>query len=482
MFNARAISVCSFLIVFTGLCLAQVDTAWVRHYNGPPGNSIDQAVALAVDNSGNVYVTGRSNGSGFYPDYATIKYAPNGDTLWVRRYNGPGNFSDEASALAVDTNGNVYVTGRTHWGGGDWDYATIKYAPNGDILWVRRYDGPQGSGYDRAVALALDDSGNVYVTGYCETAFTFFDYATIKYAPNGDTLWVRRYNGPGNLDDGANGLAVDNDGNVYVTGYSNGGGSYYDYATIKYAPNGDTVWVRRYNGPGNSDDSASALAVDNNGNVYVTGESYGSGSYYDYATIKYKSNGDTAWVRRYNGPADSTDGGYALAVDTNGNVYVTGYSTGSGTPQDYATIKYKPNGDTAWVRRYNGPVNGTDVANALAVDDSGNVYVTGYSTGIGSYYDYATIKYDQASCVAKPGDANASGTHTLGDAIAIVNYIFTKPGCSPTPMCWLSNLLCRGDWDGSTTVTLSDVIRAVNFIFSKPGGPWNAVSIGVCCL
>ena len=85
-------------------------------------------------------------------------------------------------------------------------------------------------------------------------------------------------------------------------------------------------------------------------------------------------------------------------------------------------------------------------------------------------------------CAAKPGDANASGTYTLGDAIAIVNYIFSKPGCVPLPTCWLSGLLCRGDWNGSGTVTLADAIRAVNYVFNKPGGPWNALPVGLCCL
>jgi len=114
------------------------------------------------------------------------------------------------------------------------------------------------------------------------------------------------------------------------------------------------------------------------------------------------------------------------------------------------------------------------------VDPSGNVYVTGYSTGIGTSGDVTTIKYTQ--CSAKAGDANASGTYTLGDAIAIVNYIFNKPGCTPMPLCWLSGMLCRGDWNGSGTVTLADAIRAVNYIFNKPGGPWDAVPIGECCL
>jgi len=93
-----------------------------------------------------------------------------------------------------------------------------------------------------------------------------------------------------------------------------------------------------------------------------------------------------------------------------------------------------------------------------------------------------TKKIAFKECIALPGDANASGTYTLADVIAIVNYIFNKPGCTPMPLCWLSGLLCRGDWNGSGTVSLVDVIQAVNYIFNKPGGPWNALSSGVCCL
>jgi subtilisin family serine protease len=83
---------------------------------------------------------------------------------------------------------------------------------------------------------------------------------------------------------------------------------------------------------------------------------------------------------------------------------------------------------------------------------------------------------------AKPGDANASSTYSLADIIAAVNYLFNKPGCSPQPLCWLSNLLCRGDWDGNGGVSLTDVIRGVNYLFNKPGGPWYALPSGVCCI
>jgi len=383
----------SMLIVVSLLnyAFAQVDTAWVRRYNGP-GNDLDYASAIAVDGSGNVYVTGPSTGIGTNWDYATIIYYANGDTAWVRRYNGPGNYGEWSSAIAVDGSGNVYVTGESYGSGTSYDYATIKYYANGDTAWVRRYNGP-GNGIDVGYSITVDGSDNVYVTGGSYGSGTGYDYATIKYYANGDTAWLRRYNGSGNLNDYAYRLAVDGSDNVYVTGRSYGSGTDYDYATIKYYANGDTAWVRRYNGPGNVEDRALAITVDGSGNVYVTGYSYGSGTANDYATIKYYGDGDTAWVRRYNYPADSSDEASAIAVDHSGNVYVTGSSRDSGTDYDYATIKYYPNGDTAWVRRYNGPGNGSDVVSGVAVDSSDNVYVTGVSTGSGTDWDYATIKY-----------------------------------------------------------------------------------------
>jgi len=134
------------------------------------------------------------------------------------------------------------------------------------------------------------------------------DYTTIKYSSAGDTLWVRSYNGPQNASDGANDIAVDGSGNVYVTGRSHGGGTLYDYATVKYDSAGVERWVARYQGSGRGDDAAGALAIDGWGNVYVTGNSYGTGTRADYATVKYDSAGIEQWVARYNGPANGDDG------------------------------------------------------------------------------------------------------------------------------------------------------------------------------
>jgi hypothetical protein len=127
----------------------------------------------------------------------------------------------------------------------------------------------------------------VYVSGRCcVNSSTFnYDYATIKYSAVGLPLWTNLFNGSGNSYDGANSLVLDSGGNVYVTGQSTGSGSGHDYGTIKYATTGVPLWTNLFNGSGNGDDSGVSLAVDGSGNVYVTG--YATGSGYDYATIKY---------------------------------------------------------------------------------------------------------------------------------------------------------------------------------------------------
>jgi len=363
---------------------------WVARYNNV-GNSYDDARAIALDNQGNIYVAGASWSAAVNGDYATIKYDPAGNQLWVARYNGDANGEDFVFAMTVDDSGCAYVTGYSLGSSATFDYATIKYDPNGNQLWVARYD---ANDYDTAGAIATDSSGNVYVTGSSYGSGTDSDYATIKYSPAGNQLWVARYNGPANDYDGASAVAVDNSGNVYVTGVSQGSGSSWDYATIKYGPAGNQLWVVRYNGPANSYDSACALAVDNAGNVYVTGESIGIGTEDDYATIKYDTNGNQLWVARYNGPGNFYDDATAMALDNAGNVYVTGTSMCNGTIYDYATIKYSPDGSQLWLAYYNGPGNGNDKPYALAVDNLDNAYVTGFSHGSGTEEDYATVKYD----------------------------------------------------------------------------------------
>src|SRR4030095_1746502 len=174
-----------------------------------------------------------------------------------------------------------------------------------------------------------------------------------------------------------------------------GSGTYWDYATIKYNSSGAQQWVSRYNSSANADDIAFALGVDGSGNVYVTGGSYG-GTNFDYATVKYNSTGAQQWEQRYFGPGNGlNDYSYALVLDGSGNVYITGYSWGSASYYDYTTIKYNPAGNQQWLARFNGPGNYNDIAESIALDGSGNVYVTGSVSASTSNRDYGTVKYSQ---------------------------------------------------------------------------------------
>jgi hypothetical protein len=384
------------LVLLAVLCAtagADGERRWVKRYNGP-GNGVDAGAAVAFDKWGNVYAGGKSVGGASQEDYLLIKYAPDGSVKWTARYKGPGNGYDGIKGLAVDNNGNVYVTGRSFGSGTGADYATVKYDSSGNEKWVRRYSGP-GAAEDGAVGIALDSSGNVIVTGYSTGKSSGYDIVTIKYGADGSTKWVRRYDGPAGQGDMARGVVVDSDNNVYVTGPSRGSGTDWDFCTIKYGEGGAQQWVSRWSGPGDSVDGSTDIALDGYGLVYVTGYSYRSRNDCDYVTIKYGPKGGVRWVRRYDGPAGGPDVAWAIAVDGNG-VYVTGQSQGKGTSADFATIRYNRKGDQTWVRRYSTGGAVYDVANAI-VAGNGRVYVTGFCGGVDGRGDYMTIAYGEWS-------------------------------------------------------------------------------------
>ena len=268
---------------------------------------------------------------------------------------------------------------------------------------VLSYNGP-GNQIDKCNGIVQDNFGFVYATGVSMgLTGTKEDYATVKFGEDGDYIWAVRYDGPGHNLDVASAITMDNAGNVYVTGWSRSGADYgsEDYCTIKYNNNGQQLWVARYDGAVGVDcyyyDYANAIVVDNAGNVYVTGESWGNDNLCgDYLTIKYNSNGVLQWAKRYNGPSSQNDYASSIGLDPNGNVYVTGASQMSGKGYDYLSIKYSPTGSQSWTARYDGPAYLDDKAKELKVDGSGNLYVTGSSHGGNTKLDFTTIKYNTA--------------------------------------------------------------------------------------
>ncbi|UCG29301.1 MAG: SBBP repeat-containing protein, partial [candidate division WOR-3 bacterium] len=209
------------------------------------------------------------------------------------------------------------------------------------------------------------------------------DYATIKYDSAGTQQWVSRYSGPAHLDDYARAIAIDSAGSVCVTGGSTGVGTRQDITTVKYDSAGVEQWVARYDGPSSVSDEGAGIAIDHEGNIYVTGPSDGTDAT-DYATVKYDSAGVEQWVARYDGPNNYDDYSFAIAVHNGGSVYVTGRSEGVGTDQDYATIKYSPtgileneltlkNGHEITATIFRGPLQLPDGKNCRVFDITGRV-------------------------------------------------------------------------------------------------------------
>ena len=175
-------------------------------------------------------MTGVSDDENTDIDYCTIKYGIGGVVLWTARYNRLGGSDDAANDIAVDPDGNVYVTGESYE-----DYTTIKYDSEGNEVWVSIYDGPDG-GYDRAEKITLDGEGNVYVFGESSPGFLSFDFATVKYDQEGDEVWATRYERPG-YDLFCGDIVLDSRGNVIVTGEEETDDLDSEYTTIMYRQN-----------------------------------------------------------------------------------------------------------------------------------------------------------------------------------------------------------------------------------------------------
>jgi hypothetical protein len=416
LLSGAALTTASLLLLCPSSAHAQGGVPlWTNRFNAQTFS----APYIAVDGSGNVFLTGYSSDNA---NQVTIKYSNSGEPLWTNYFPSSSGFSYRPG-LAVDSSGNVVVTGSSgtikysNTGVPLWtnlvfssgpialdstgnvfvqDYfITRAFSNSGVLLWTHEYIGPGGRG--NAWAIAVDSSDNVLVTGGSPpVSGGVHDYATVKYSNGGVPLWTNRFNGPGNSEDQALAIAVDNSGNVFVTGTSYPQPGTRDYVTIKYSGEGVPLWTNRYNGPANSEDEALAIAVDNSGNVFVTGDSgVSSGICCDYATIKYSGDGVPLWTRRYNGPGNSEDQAGAIAVDSSGNVFVTGHSARSDGFSSFATIAYSNAGVPLWTSRYNGPANGNDSASGIALDARGNVFISGLSWN-GSNYDFVTIKYSSS--------------------------------------------------------------------------------------
>ncbi len=420
---------------------------WARTW--AESESSSQGWGVATDVSGNVYVTGwfsgtvdfdpdggdphTSNGSG---DVFLSKFNSMGNFEWARNWGG---FMALGCSVATDSSGNVYVTGYFHNGvdfdpdGGDihhsngqQDVFLSKFDSSGNFVWAQTWG---GSGRDEGWGVAVDDSGNVYVTGYFEDIVDFdpdggdphtsigtSDVFLSKFSTSGSFQWARTWGG--SHGERVFGAATDNSGNVYVTGnfrdtvdFDPDGGDPHtsngsdDVFLSKFDASGNFKWARTWGGA--YVDAGHGVSADGSGNCYVTGcfrgtvdfdpdggDPHTSGDSWDVFLSKFDSSGNFDWARTWGGPLywHWANKGGGVTADGYGNVYVTGHfmgivdfdpdggdlhtSNGSG---DVFLSRFDSSGNFEWAQTWGGPsLLVKDVGQGVAVDGSGNVFVTGY--------------------------------------------------------------------------------------------------------
>jgi hypothetical protein len=266
---------------------------------------------------------------------------------WVAKYNnGITNGTNQAVKMVLDNSGNIYVTGFSQSTNGNLDCATIKYAPSGNQLWAARYDSTNTT-TAKPAGIVLDASNDVIVTGSA---------VTVKYDTSGNQLWTAPYAGTG--------LATDTNGNICVVGFST------DFGTVKLSPAGSNLWLTSY--PSSLGPNLSQIvAVDSNGSVTVAGSStYSCDRYYCYADfllIHYDANGHQVWTaENLQGNAKSVQV-TGIALDSVANIYTVVNSTSQG----YATFKYAPNGSAVWAASPN--LNFNSRSTGLSLDGETNM-------------------------------------------------------------------------------------------------------------
>lgn len=369
---------------------------------------------------------------------------------WVKTFDGGVAHNDEVADTATAADGSVAVTGKSMNGNGDRDIVTIVYAADGTRRWLARFDGAiqdwpvQATWNDRAQNVAFDSAGNVYVTGWTWRGMDFDggtneDIVVLKYSPTGTLLWKRLYNGPVNHGDFPTDLEIDDSGNVYLTGYSEGGQIdvryYYESVALKFSPTGVQQWARRYSFDQRGDIAWSG-ALDPEGNFLVSGGStgYNGGSMKDTFTIKYTPGGAVAWIAPIKERFNVQRTMWNSTVDPSGNVYVVGFDLRD-DPRRQPIFLFKYSGETGallWRRWWDAPGAGDDWGRYVATDAAGNVYLAGEHSDATAPFpsaDAVLLKYSpdgtrlweriysgpDCSCTGWDGDPQLEVTST-GDA------------------------------------------------------------------
>jgi Immunoglobulin I-set domain len=358
---------------------AQIHSQWTSVFAGPSSQYYVFYSGLAsTDDAGNIYFSGRVADSNTNSDYVTVKLDSSGHQLWSKTYAGTGG-DDMPISMVLDRWGNVYVTGSSQATNGVYQFATVKYDTNGNLLWVARDEGTNGSG-GFPWQITVDDDSNVFVAGISYDASNNYSYETTKYNSNGEQVWQVCAR-PIDYFPEAFSLTVDHNGDVWVAG--NGG-------VIKYSSSGTELWRS------SPDVNAYQIKSDASNNVYVLTLAFTPDTQAAFGVQKYDSNGQLLWSSTYASSGMAIDLGDHFCVGEDGSVFVAGTTTTDNwRTSDYLTVKFGPEGQFLWAARFSEGSNTYNGLRGLAIDDTGNAYVTGTTAQIGGAGYITTLKYDE---------------------------------------------------------------------------------------
>lgn len=391
---------------------------WSQQKDGL-ANFMDAATALYVDGSGNVYITGFITDTLFHgTDVVTIKYNSSGVEQWVTPHNGVGNFHDFGSDIYVDGSGNVFVVGTCQNATPNADFMVIKYNSSGVRQWINTFNYNAANLDDAAARIKSVSAGKITVAGVIQLSSNTYAYGHLSYNMSTGAII-------GSLVMGTSSTYIerefaytkDNDGNTYLAGaIDNGVGYGLDYCIIKFDTSAAIVWERHYNGTDGLEDIATDVAVDDDGNVYVTGYSTTSAEATNYTTLKFNSAGTQIWEQHFNGEGNGADTAMAITMHSDTTFVITG-SSFNGSNQDYYTIKYDTTGTKLWEINYNSYYNKGDAAYCIAVDTLNAIIVTGQSYN-DTAFSFTTIKYSETDPYLPP-DFNS-------EEAGFINYLENK--------------------------------------------------------
>ncbi len=385
------------VLVFTPAALAEdpYEIAWSKQIGTA---ATDQSYSVAVDATGNAYISGRTDGdlaglnAGSY-DAFLIKYDSSGNEVWSSQIGTTGN--DGSNSVALDDFGNAYISGWTNGGRGGTstgyeDAFLTKFDSSGNDLWSRQISTSSG---DQSFSVAVDGSGNAYISGRTRsdiggTNAGGHDAFLTKYDSSGDLLWSQQI-GTSSMDISFS-VAVDASGNAYISGFTEGniGGAnagYRDAFLTKFDSSGDELWSQQI---GTSDTEFSwSVAVDGSDNVYITGFTEGdlsgtSAGRADAFLVKYDSLGNELWSQQI-GTARH-DISFSVAVDASGNAYISGETKGdlggvNAGDMDAFLTKFDSLGNELWSQQIGS--SRYDQSSSVAIDAAGNAYISGWTTG-----------------------------------------------------------------------------------------------------